>query len=96
MASLIETTKTQDRGVITIPQSVRERLGIKKGSTIAFVENDEGRVEIRVVEDAFIAAIDEIGDALKERGMTMAQWLAAGSKNRKKLFKQLYPELSLK
>ncbi len=94
MERLIETTKTQDRGVVTIPESVRVRLGIKKGTTVLFIENEQGNIEIRTLEAETIDLLDEIGAALREKGVTMDQWLATGRKNRKKLFADAYPELA--
>ncbi len=94
MARLIETTKTQDRGVVTIPESVREKLGIKKGTTVLFVENEKGNIEIRTLEAETIDMLDEIGAALREKGVTMEQWLADGRKIRKQLFEDMYPDLA--
>lgn len=91
---IIEATKTQDRGVVTIPESVREKLGIKKGTTVLFVENEKGNIEIRTLEAETIDMLDEIGNVLRERGMTMDQWLAEGRKNRKQLFDDMYPDLA--
>jgi AbrB family looped-hinge helix DNA binding protein len=93
MSNLLDTTKIQERGTVTIPQSVRDKLGIKKGSTVAFVETDDGRVEIRVIEADVIAALDELGEALKAKGVTMNEWLAASRKSRKRAFDKLYPGL---
>jgi AbrB family looped-hinge helix DNA binding protein len=50
MNQTLETTKVQDRGVVTLPRRVREKLGVKKGSTIAFVETEDGRIEVRALE----------------------------------------------
>lgn len=94
MARLIETTKTQDRGVVTIPETVREKLGIKKGTTVLFIENENGQIEIRALEAEAIDMLDEIGAALRERGLTMQRWIAAGRKNRKKLFESAFPDLT--
>lgn len=94
MSRLIETTKTQDRGVVTIPESVRERLGIKKGTTVLFIENEMGQIEIRTLEAETIDMLDEIGVALRTKGVTLERWLAAGRKNRKKLFQDSYPDLA--
>lgn len=86
---IIETTKTQDRGVVTIPESVREKLGIKKGTTVLFVENEKGNIEIRTLEAETIDMLDEIGNVLREKGVTLDQWLSTGRKNRKQLFDDL-------
>jgi len=94
MSRLIETTKTQDRGVVTIPESVREKLGIKRGTTVLFIENEKGNIEIRTLEAEAIDMLDEIGAALREKGITLDRWLATGRKNRKRLFEDVYPDLA--
>ncbi len=91
---IIESTKTQDRGVVTIPESVREKLGIKKGTTVLFIENEKGNIEIRTLEAETIDMLDEIGNVLREKGITMDQWLSEGRKNRKQLFDDMYPDLA--
>jgi AbrB family looped-hinge helix DNA binding protein len=94
MSRLIETTKTQDRGIVTIPESVREKLGIKKGTTVLFIENEKGNIEIRTLEAEAIDMLDDIGAALREKGITLDRWLATGRKNRKRLFENAYPNLA--
>ncbi|MCL4507706.1 MAG: AbrB/MazE/SpoVT family DNA-binding domain-containing protein [Chloroflexi bacterium] len=89
MAS-VETTKLGDKGTIVLPQAVRELLGAKKGSVIAFVITDDERVEVRTLEAATIAALDEIGAALKEKGITPEQWMKEGRAIRRKLIKEMY------
>jgi AbrB family looped-hinge helix DNA binding protein len=82
----IETTKVQERGVVTLPRRVREKLGLKKGSTVAFVETAEGQIEIRPIVGDVIAALDEIGAALKERGLTLEQLIESGREIRQRLY----------
>ncbi len=90
MNRLIETTKLQERGQLTIPLVIRERMGIRKGSKVAFVETDTGRFELRVVEDEIMAAFDEIGAALKKKGISIEELIAEGKKARKQLYKERY------
>lgn len=94
MSSLLETTKIQERGTVTIPQSVRDRLGVSKGSTLAFIETDDGRIEIRALEADLIAALDDLGDTLKQQGLTLQQWIELSRKNRKRLFEKMYADLA--
>lgn len=69
----IESIKTWDRGVITIPEPVREKLGIKTGTTVLFVEDKRGKIEIRTHEAETIDKLDEIGNVLREKGITKDQ-----------------------
>ncbi|MCL4507770.1 MAG: AbrB/MazE/SpoVT family DNA-binding domain-containing protein [Chloroflexi bacterium] len=94
MSQRLETTKVQERGVVTLPRRVREKLGIKKGSTIAFIETDEGRIEVRALEADAMAALDEIGAALKEQGVTLEQMIEDGRTIRKRLYDERYAKPS--
>lgn len=51
----MDTTSVTSKGQVTIPKAVRQRLGIRQGSRIAFVV-DGDRVEIRVAHPAPEAA----------------------------------------
>ncbi len=89
MAS-VETTKLGDKGTLVLPQAVRKLLGAKKGSVIAFVITDDKRVEVRALEADVMAALDEIGAALREQGVTLEQWMKDGRAIRRKLLKEMY------
>lgn len=86
----IETTKMGDKGTIVLPQAVRDLLGAKKGSVIAFVIKDDQSVEVRTIEAETIAALDQIGVELRESGLTLGQWLKDGREIRKRLYTQRY------
>jgi AbrB family looped-hinge helix DNA binding protein len=51
---MMETTRVTSKGQVTIPKSVRQRLGIGQGSRVAFHVVGE-RVELRVVAAASVA-----------------------------------------
>ena len=40
------SAKVTSKGQITLPAKLRERLGVKPGDRIDFVQNDTGRVEV--------------------------------------------------
>ena len=40
------TSKLQGRGYLTVPQIVREKLGIKQGEEVAFVIKESGEVTL--------------------------------------------------
>jgi AbrB family looped-hinge helix DNA binding protein len=44
----METTSVTSKGQVTIPKALRQRLGIRQGSKVAFTLKDD-HVEIRVV-----------------------------------------------
>jgi AbrB family looped-hinge helix DNA binding protein len=59
-----------DKGQVTIPAEIRKKLGLKKGDLVAFVETEEG-VLISPQEVIATQALDQIGQALKEKGVTL-------------------------
>ncbi len=52
-AAMMELVKVTPRGQITIPVGIREKLGVKDGDNVVFVEED-GRI---VMENAAMAAL---------------------------------------
>jgi len=49
--------KVQARGQVTLPRSVREKLGCKPGDTVAFRETRAGAVELRVLPRKSLAEL---------------------------------------
>ena len=90
-------TKLQERGYTTVPQEVRERLGVAKGATLTFIIFEDGRIELRAnVEEkakAAMEAFDLLGEAFKVEGMTMEQFIEKARNERGEIFKESYPEL---
>jgi AbrB family looped-hinge helix DNA binding protein len=60
----------QEKGQVTIPTEIRKKLGLKKGDYVAFVETEHG-VIIAPREVIAMDALDKIGAALKEQGITL-------------------------
>ena len=89
MAS-VEVSKMGLKGLVVVPQPVRELLGIDKGSNVAFVITDDNRVEIRPLEANSVMAANEFEAVLKENGMTLGQWAKEGKKIRRKLLKDMF------
>lgn len=46
----LDEAKITSQGQVSIPKKVRERLGLHRGTRIAFLEDDKGRVYIEEVE----------------------------------------------
>jgi len=72
-----------------MPCRVWKKLGVKKASTIAFVETADGKIEVRALEAEALAALDEIEAALNEKGVTLEQLMASGKRHRQRLLKVL-------
>ena len=72
----IVTSKIQERGFATIPQEIRERLNLIKGSTLSFIIFDDGRIELRPVTAEALVEPDQFQSMLSELGMTYEDWRA--------------------
>jgi AbrB family looped-hinge helix DNA binding protein len=79
--------RVQERGQVTIPKEIRERLDLKKGDLVTFVETEEG-VIIKPAEIVVSAALDEIGEALKERGLSLEELMERGREIRGELIEE--------
>lgn len=69
--------RVQEKGQVTIPKEIRERLGLEKGDLVTFVETEQG-VMIKPAEIVMSAALDEIGEALKEKGLSLEELMERG------------------
>jgi AbrB family looped-hinge helix DNA binding protein len=67
----------QEKGQITIPVEIRQRWGLKKGDLVAFVETEQG-VLINPQEVVAMDALDRIGQALQERGISLEELMESG------------------
>ncbi len=81
--------RVQEKGQVTIPREIREKLDLKKGDLVTFVETDEG-VVIKPVEVVVSDTLDEIGRALKEKGISLEKLMKRGREIRGELIEEEY------
>jgi AbrB family looped-hinge helix DNA binding protein len=79
----------QEKGQVTIPAEIRKKLGLKKGDYVAFVETDQG-VMISPQEIVAEEALGEIGQILKEKGLTLEELIESGREIRGNLLREEY------
>ena len=79
----------QEKGQVTIPAEIRKKLGLKKGDYVAFVETDQG-VLISPQEIVAQEALEEIGQILKEKGLTLEELIESGREIRGNLLQEEY------
>ena len=79
----------QDNGQITLPVEFRKKYNLKKGDAIVFKETEDGLV-ISPREALTMKLLDEIGEALKEKGITLEDMIAGGDEIRKELIREKY------
>lgn len=84
----VTTGKMGIKGHVVMPQSVRELLGVDKGSTIAWVITDDKRIEVRPFDMTLAGDENEFEQALRENGLTYEDWRA----HRRKTFEKYIQE----
>lgn len=81
--------RVQEKGQVTLPSEVREKLGLKKGDLVAVVETDEG-VLISPQEIVATKALDRISEVLKEKGLSLEELIESGREIRGNIVKEKY------
>ncbi len=86
----------RDRGRVTIPASVREEYGLEEGTALILAKEKDRLVLYPSREEYVEALLDQVGRALKERGITLKELLEDGEEIREEVFRERYPELAKK
>jgi AbrB family looped-hinge helix DNA binding protein len=95
MATDAKLVRIQEKGQITLPASIRKRLGLKKGDLVVVAETPEG-VLITPRGIAAINSLAEIGDALREQGLTLEDMIERGKAIREELYREQCGHLDTK
>ncbi|MBW7885466.1 MAG: AbrB/MazE/SpoVT family DNA-binding domain-containing protein [Caldilineaceae bacterium] len=89
MAISQKYSRVQKKGQVTIPAEMREKLGLKEGDLVAFIETEDG-ILISPQEVLALRALDRIGAALKEQGISLDELIEAGRGERSTIVKEEY------
>ena len=81
--------RVQEKGQVTIPLEIRRKLNLKKGDLVTFVETEDG-VLIKPAEVVASQALDQIGRALKEKGISLEELLERGRELRGEIIEEEY------
>ena len=84
-----QMVRVQEKGQVTIPLAIRQKFKLKKGDFVTFVETENG-ILIVPVEIVTSQALDQIGEALKQRGLTLDDLIDQGRDIRGDLIKDEY------
>lgn len=81
--------RIQEKGQVTLPAKVRKKLGLKKGDLVAVMETKEG---VLISPQQVIAnrALDKLGEALKEKGLSLEELIESGREIRGQIVKEKY------
>lgn len=81
--------RIQERGQVTIPAGLRKKFGLKKGDFVAVVDAGQG-VLITRQEVLAAAALDRIGEILKQQGLSLDELIESGREERGTLLAEAY------
>ena len=81
--------RIQEKGQVTLPARVRRQFGLKKGDLVAVTVTPEG-VLITPQEVIAARALDALGAALRERGLTLEELIESGREVRGELIQEQY------
>ena len=79
----------QENGQVTLPLEFRKKYGLKKGDVVVFKETDDGLL-ISARETLAMNMLDEIGEMLEEKGITLDELIAAGRDIRQEIYDEKY------
>jgi antitoxin PrlF len=79
----------QENGQVTLPIEFRRKYGLKKGDVVIFKETDDGLI-ISAREALAMKLLDEIGEALEERGIDLDELIESGREIRADMLKEQY------
>jgi antitoxin PrlF len=81
--------RMQEKGQVTIPTEIRKKLGLKRGDLVAVMETPEG-VFITPQQVLATKALDQIGNILKEKGLSLDDLIASDREIRTDLLQETY------
>jgi len=89
MTESVKLAIVQKRGQITIPVELRRKLGIAEGGVVALTETEEG-ILVSPRKTLAMDALDRIGAALKEQGVTLEELIESGREIRAEIIQKEY------
>lgn len=89
MSVALKLSRLQKKGQVTIPADIREKLGLKEGDLVAFIETEQG-IMISPREAIAMDTLDRIGKALKESGVSLDDLIESGREIRGELLEEKY------
>lgn len=79
----------QENGQVTLPKELRREYGLRKGDTVVFERTDEGWI-VRKDEPDPMKLLDELGEILATRGVTLEELIASGRDIRGEIVGEVY------
>lgn len=79
----------QENGQVTLPIEFRRRYNLKKGDAVVFKETAEGLL-ISPKGSLVMKLLDEIGEELEARGISLDELIASGREIRQETYEEKY------
>ena len=79
----------QENGQVTLPKELRREFGLHKGDTVIFERTAEGWI-VRKDEPDPLKLLDELGEILAARGVTLDELIASGRDIRGEIVREQY------
>lgn len=79
----------QENGQVTLPKELRREYGLHKGDTVVFERTEEGWI-VRKDEPDPMKLLDELGEILAARGITLDELIASGRGIRGEIVRERY------
>ena len=81
--------RIQEKGQVTLPADVRRHLGLKKGDLVSVTQTEDG-ILITPQEVMANKLLDQIGAALREKGLTLDELIESGREIRGTIAQEKY------
>ena len=84
-----KTYTIQENGQVTLPMDFRKKYGLMKGDIVVFKETEDGLL-ISIRESLAMKSLDDIGDALQEKGISLDDLIESGREIRQEIYNEKY------
>jgi len=84
-----KTYTIQESGSVTLPAEIRKKYNLNPGDEVTFTETEDG-ILINLREVLINKLLNELGDDLRERGVTLDELIESGRELRGQLLKEHY------
>jgi AbrB family looped-hinge helix DNA binding protein len=85
-----QLVRIKQKGQLTLPARMLRDLGLKEGDMVDVQQTPEGQIVLTPQEVVAMRALDELGSALKKRGITLEELVESGRDIREELAKEWY------
>ena len=93
MAMAVRAIRLESDGSLVLPLEVQETLGVEGGASLVLLETPQGAL-ITTKQKLVDWALDGMGAALREAGVTLDDLLESGERIREEIFAERYGSAS--